>query len=302
MSAAADGPNQPAESAALIATLGTEPQVVTATLDLLLARGYPITTIRVVHTVSSDPQIQAALQDLKDVFERAVYPDRFQVHFDPLIDSNTGKPLPDVESPEAAADAFRLLYRLVLRAKRSGYQVHLSIAGGRKTLAVYGMATAQLLFDEGDRLWHLYSAGDFLASRRLHPEEGDQVHLIQIPVVHWSRISPVMMDLGKTEDPFEALERAENLRLAEKIELARSFVLGSLTPAEARVVLRLARDGLSDRQMAEELSVSPRTVEQHLRSAYRKAAAHWDLADVDRTQLTALLNLYFSTQYRGYPE
>jgi hypothetical protein len=56
-------------------------------------------------------------------------------------------------------------------------QVHLSIAGGRKTMAVFGMTAAQLLFDEHDRLWHLFSGGEFLVSKRLYPQPGDEVRL-----------------------------------------------------------------------------------------------------------------------------
>ena len=43
----------------------------------------------------------------------------------------------------------------------------------------------------------------------------------------------------------------------------------SLTRAEARVA-RLARDGLSNREIGRRLFVTPKTVEFHLSSAYRK--------------------------------
>jgi DNA-binding CsgD family transcriptional regulator len=51
----------------------------------------------------------------------------------------------------------------------------------------------------------------------------------------------------------------------------------------------LVRDGLSQNEIAEHLSLSPRTVEQHLRSAYRKAADHWQLESMNQTQLVRLL-------------
>jgi len=43
----------------------------------------------------------------------------------------------------------RTVYRVVLAEKRVGRIVRLSIAGGRKTMAAYGMIVAQLLFDDG---------------------------------------------------------------------------------------------------------------------------------------------------------
>lgn len=75
---------------------------------------------------------------------------------------------------------------------------------------------------------------------------------------------------------------------------ARSFVLGALTPAEERVVSLLVREGLSDRQLAARLNLSTRTVEQQLRSAYGKAADHWELDSVNRAQLISILNLYYN--------
>jgi CRISPR-associated protein Csx14 len=44
----------------LIATLGSEPQVVTLALDLLQAKGYPIADVIVVHTVGE--AVQTALK------------------------------------------------------------------------------------------------------------------------------------------------------------------------------------------------------------------------------------------------
>jgi DNA-binding CsgD family transcriptional regulator len=53
-----------------------------------------------------------------------------------------------------------------------------------------------------------------------------------------------------------------------RLGLGRSTAL-ALTPTEARVA-RLAGDGLSTREVAEELGISPRTVETHLASIYGK--------------------------------
>jgi CRISPR-associated Csx14 family protein len=281
------------QTAVLIATLGSEPQVVTAAYDLLARQGERVGAIWVVHTspqASSPVGVAlAALQDLADTEFHAIC-------------GAEGGPLADVDSPEAGAAAFRLLYRLVRRAKQAGRRVHLSIAGGRKTMAVYGMATAQLLFDSEDRLWHLFSAGEFLTSRRPHPQPGDQAHLIPVPVILWSQVSPVWSGLGGVEDPFEAARRVQELQVAQKLAAAREFVLGSLSPAELRAVELLVREGLGDQEIGARLSLSARTVEQHLRSAYSKAAAHWEIETVSRAQLVALLNLYFATKLRENPQ
>jgi RNA polymerase sigma factor (sigma-70 family) len=58
--------------------------------------------------------------------------------------------------------------------------------------------------------------------------------------------------------------------------------LTALTPREREVVLRVV-DGLTDREIAERLHLSPHTVSQHVKRAYRKL-------DVDsRVSLTRLL-------------
>lgn len=50
----------------LIATLGSEPQVVTLVLDLLRAKGYPITEVIVVHTAGE--AVRSALASLTQEF------------------------------------------------------------------------------------------------------------------------------------------------------------------------------------------------------------------------------------------
>jgi len=213
----------------------------------------------------------------------------------PICQAN-GKPVPDIESPEDAEVIFREIYRCVWEAKRNGQCVHLSIVGGRKVMAVYGMATAQLLFDEHDALWYVLVGGQFFLTERLHPTPEDDARLISVPILRWSNLSPILTDLSEIDDPFQAIERQSRLRLREQIEMARAFVGGVLSPAERRVVRELVKHGGGDIEIAEQLSLSPRTVERHLGEAYAKAAVHWGLTTVTRAQLVALLNLFFQLQ------
>jgi DNA-binding CsgD family transcriptional regulator len=76
------------------------------------------------------------------------------------------------------------------------------------------------------------------------------------------RAHEIFVDLGATAWAERAM--AERARLG----LTRSSAL-NLTPTEARVA-RLAGDGLSTRDVATELGISPRTVETHLVSVYGK--------------------------------
>lgn len=284
----------------LIATLGTEPQVVTATVDLLIRQGEHITGVEIVHTAGITPGIAEAVDVLRNAFSEPAYAEHYQARFVPLIGGD-GSVLIDVETPDAARSAFITIYALIRSAKLNGKNVHLSISGGRKTMALFGLTAAQLLFDDLDRLWYLFSTGEYLASKRLHPTPEDMVSLVPIPIILWNRFSPLSSDLLEIEDPFEALQRVEGLRLHEKREAARTFILGTLTPAERRVVEILVLEGLSDQEIGERVFLSPRTVEQHLRSAYTKAANHWEVEDINRAQLVGLLQLYYSTQLRENP-
>jgi len=279
--------------ASLIATLGTEPQVVTAALDLLRGHGESITLVIVLHSLAPGTLISEAVEKLREEFNNPSGDELPPLKLVPLADKD-GQTLEDVKTPNETQAAFRVIYNKVRMTKQDGKRVHMCIAGGRKTMALFGMLSAQLLFDEDDRLWHLYSGGEFLESKRMHTQANDDVHLIPIPVVQWSTVSPMFLDLGEIEDPFEALSRQRELRLAERMEEARSFVRGALTPAEERVVALLVQEGLSDSKIAGQLVLSSRTVEEHLRSAYQKAEAHWELENVNRTHLVALLNLYYT--------
>lgn len=284
----------------LIATLGSEPQVITATLDLLISGGASITHVTVLHTASNERKMRSALQCLAQEITSDQYSGLGSCQFQLLVDPG-GRSLNDVDTISGVQDFFRLIYQSVWSAKQAGQQVHLSISGGRKTMAIYGMAAAQMLFDEDDHLWYLLSGGEFLASKRLHPGDGDDAHLISIPVLLWTDVSPAVAALSQINNPFEALDQVRQLRLQEKMETARIFVDIHLSSAERKVVRELVLEGMSDKEIAEMLYLSPRTVEQHLRSAYRKAADYWQMETVTRTQLIALLQLYFSMQNRGNP-
>jgi len=135
--------------AILIATLGSEPQVVTATLELLCRQGEVIQRVEVVHTVAPlELPLANAVETLREAFSESpggVSPSaspEFELH--PIYDEK-GQPVTDVETPASIEAALRVVYRLVHRAKKAAYRVHLSIAGERKTMAVFGMLAGQLL-------------------------------------------------------------------------------------------------------------------------------------------------------------
>lgn len=279
------------KSSKLIATLGSKPQLITLAVDCLIGSGENLDEIVVVHTHRDRTETQLALSQLTDDLSKTN--PRIPLRFLEL--SNNGIAILDVTSPDEVDAAFRALYAEVRTTKMQDQAIHLLIAGGRRTLTVFGMAVAQMLFDDRDHLWHISSHPELESSGRLHAKADEWVKLIPIPVIPWGRLSPAFDILHTVDDPFVAARQLSAFRLREQWDLARIFILTKISPAELLVVELLIREDLSQNEIAEKLSLSPRTIEQHLRSVYRKAADHWDVSNVNQTQLIRLLSLFFST-------
>jgi CRISPR-associated protein Csx14 len=276
----------------LVATLGSEPQVVTLALDLLLAKGYTIDEVIVVHTVGE--AVQPALEQLAREFAvpgacgyRAV-----------MVSGDAG-PVADIVTEADIAALLRTLYRVVLGEKRAGRLVHLSIAGGRKPMAVYGMVVAQLLFDEDDRVWHLLSEGWKPGDKRvMHVRPGDRVWLVPVPVLWWGSVSPVLTELALREDPWEAIQAQRAIRREEERRRKREFVEHWLTSAE-REVVQLACQGLDNAAIARRLGKAEKTVANQLTSIYAKLH-EWrgfrEDVPVSRAVLVAEFATYFALE------
>lgn len=270
----------------LIATLGSEAQVVTLALDLLAARGRPIQTVVVLHTSTETPVIGQALARLTDAL-RAYRGLRVRAT---LLRDADGAPLVDVDTKAGAAAVFSAFHHVVRQAKAKGERVDICLAGGRKTMSVYAMVTAQLLFDEDDRLWHLVSAGLLLAEKRMRLQPGDDVALIELPVIRLRDVAPAAaIEMANADDPFAAVERIESRLRELKVHRALEFVQRGLTPAEQAVSRLALREGLSDKQIAVRQKLSTRTVNGHLTSIYRKAEEAFGLPQVSARTLASLL-------------
>lgn len=279
---------------ALIATLGTEPQVVTLALDLLRAKGYPITEVVVVHTAGQ--VIEPALRRLQAEFAREL-----EVHFRTVGVEDERGSVEDVGNEADATAVLRTIYRTVLEEKRAGRLVHLSIAGGRKPMAVYGMVAAQLLFNDDDRAWHLLSEGWQPGEEQvMHPRPEDRVWLVPVPVLRWGVVSPMLTELARRDDPWDAIRAQRELRRRDEMRAKREFVEHHLTKAE-REVMQLACRGWDNAAIARRLGKAEKTVANQLTSIYAKLHEWRGFREdipVSRAVLVAEFAGYFSTERR----
>lgn len=248
----------------LLATLGSEPQVVTLVYDLLRRQGFHPAEVVVFHTDPAREPARSAVLRLQEELAAMQVPHTFH----PV--AVDGRPVPDLVRQRDIEAFFRLLYREVLQLKQAGRRLHLSIAGGRKPMAIFGMVVAQLLFDEEDRLWHLLSEGRLLAEKLMHPTPDEEAVLIPVPVMRWSAISPVFTELARRSDPWEAVSDQRAIKAWEEVSRRREFLECRLTPAEREVVLLLVKEGLDNEEIARRLGKSAKTVANQLTTAYEK--------------------------------
>lgn len=244
----------------LIATLGTEAQVVTLSLLELERLGYSVQEVVVLHTASQDPKIIESLTRLRAAFESDEMLQRYRYRFEEL--QGRRGPIEDVTTAEESEDTFEDIFRLVRRYKLDGCRVHLNIAGGRKPMSIYGMVTAQMLFDEDDKLWHLVSNPQLVQSRRLFPQAGDEYQLVPVPVIRASDRPDLLRQFQNAQ---EAVREQEALRRDMEIEL----FLAKLTKTQ-REVARLLAQGLPNEAIAAELTNAPSTISTHLTNIYGK--------------------------------
>jgi len=265
--------NTPLHRQVLVATLGTQPQVVTLAVDLLAKdEGIVVGEVYVIHT-AAEGLVGDALERLRAEFHGNRYRGR-RCSFNPVpIVTPEGRPVRDVRTEEDANSAFQTIYRVVLEQRQTRKRVHLSIAGGRNSMVVYGAATAQILFDADDRLWHVLSSVEFEHTGMMHRRSHSDAALAPIPVLRWGTISPALTALVREQDPFRAIAAQEQLVERQADRQREEFLTQVLTPAEWRVVGDYVTHGGTDRDIARRLNVSFRTVSTHLGRVYDKLRA-----------------------------
>lgn len=260
----------------LIATIGSETQVVTLSL-LQLA---DVNEVVILHTDSQDPRLQESLTRLKTAFVEDGRLQRYRYRFELLYGQHG--PIPDVTTEVEAEMTFEEIFRVVRNYKLDGYRVHLNIAGGRKPMSIYGMVVAQMLFDEHDKLWHLFSNKQLVQSRRLFPIEGDAFQLVPIPVIRATDRPDLMRRIESAQQAVAAVAQEQQIQQQAKY---KSF-WDDLTPSEQQVAVLMVSEQ-SNETIAQTLHNAENTISKHLSAIYRKWRAVW--GNVPRKEIRACI-------------
>ncbi len=251
-----------------IATLGFAPQVVTLGLYGVKHRMPDENIERVIVVHTSTPEIHEHLERLREAFQSNEFLSDFRFETQEIL--MDGKPVKDILTVKELEAAFKTIFGLIRAVKSEGYRVHFNIAGSRKTLSVVAAVAAQMLFDDRDHAWYLISDEELMNAKSFLPDSPEQIELVEIPIIPWSDVDPLLTVLVNSENPLEDRELYKELYRRRKKRTIESFFKNELTRGEREVLREVVLRGGSNREIAGRLKKSPRTVEHQLQAIYRK--------------------------------
>ncbi len=281
---------QKRQTEVLLATLGTEPQVVTITLDELAKRGYSVNKVVLVFTKS--PATIEAVEMLKEEFSKQ----QSQIEVVECPVESNGKAVEDFLTQETLKALMVTLYSQIRELREKNFIIHLLISGGRKIMGIMAMLIAQLLFGEEDHIWYLitegWKPGD---NRKLHLSEQERAWVVEIPVIHWSEASTLIRTVAQISTPEDVAMWYRKLNKNAQLRRKKEFVERWLTPAEKELV-KVVCQGYDNEHISKILCKREQTIANQLQNIYEKLRQWMDYPDrrVDRNLLIAEFAPYFS--------
>jgi CRISPR-associated protein Csx14 len=281
----------------LVATLGGQPQVVTFTLDLLLARGYPISEVIVLHPkAAAQSRLQQSLLRLHAEFAGSAYrTTQPAIHFHSHVLELDGEPIDDIVDDEHADGTLDTIHRLIGDLKRQGYRIHLSVSGGRRLMSLLAISVAALNFDRHDHIWHIHTPDPF----REQADEGAIMHAA--PDAGVKLIQGQFIALGayifNANQSFRATQEEQRTQMDAQERACCTEVVSQTTPAQLKVLQAFAR-GLRPQQVASELCIAPVTVNTHKTVVLNLCHNAWNIPPTERLDyhfLRAKFAAYFQS-------
>jgi len=256
----------------LICTLGGKPQVVTMTLDLLLAQGEEVDEVRVLY-LESNPRYAQAYQRLSGEFAGDRYGGR-ACRLRPIpIRLGGTHPLEDVRSQQEVDAVLKAAKAALAEVKASNRLVHLSLSAGRRMLALAAVSAAVLHFTPSDQAWHLYTpskvAEEMEAKGLLHAPPGAKVRLLRLPLTPWASYFPgtrALLD-GSPQEAQRRLDEENRARCGQ--------VWQALSPAQRKALSALCQTP-SRADASKLLGVEVSTLDDHKTEIFRACRLAWE--------------------------
>jgi CRISPR-associated protein Csx14 len=261
----------------LLATLGGQPQIVTFTLDLLFAKGFPISDVIVMHPHASHERLQRSLAHLRDEFAgdyytaagRNIHFRSHQLHFD-------GTPIDDIRDDVHADATLDTIHHLIGELKRQGHRIHLSVTGGRRLMALLSIPVAALNFDRHDHIWHLYTP-------QAVKDQADEGKIMHVPIDSGVQlIRGQFLALGAyiyhPSSSFHMAQAQQRSQIDAQERARCTEVISTASPAQVKVLQTFSR-GYDAQQVATLLNIKPATVHTHKTVLLTLCRNAWGLED-----------------------
>lgn len=262
-----------------LATLGGQPQVVSFVLDALLEQGVRLNRIMLIHLGMNTTRLQTAVRKLITTLTQPRY-QGVHIEFFPI--ATTVSPLADIRDEADAHATWEAISHLLIDLKNKHHVLHVCISGGRQMLGFMTMSAAMLHFGHEDRLWHCYTPDEWLPRTR----DGEMMHLpsdagfqlIEVPMMPWGSYFPALRQLTRPVTA-EIDVLAGPRRLMDDLEeIKRTAVLQQLTPRQMDVLKAFAA-GLSPQEVADALSITPKTVNSHKTVILAECRISWAMPE-----------------------
>jgi CRISPR-associated protein Csx14 len=265
----------------LIAALGGQPQIVTFTLDLLLRRGESIEGVYTVFPGGNGRYI-AAHRKLEAEFAKEPYRHRGIRYHAHSLTALQGRPLLDIRDEATLDRVWKEISMLIGEMRQRGHQLHISLTGGRRAIALMLFSAAMLYCTTNDRIWHIYTQPQVLAKvkngARMHvaPEEG--VRLLSVPFAPWGAYFPgIKAILGLGPQQILALQS----QWADEATYRRCHQVWERLSAKQKEVLKALVTHPTRRAAAEALNLALSTVDTHREAIIATCREVWPEEKVD---------------------
>ncbi len=253
--------------------MGGQAQVVTLTLDALLALREAFDTVLILHLAPEEARVERALAQLRAEFAAFAY-QGYPVRLETRVLQAQQVPLAAIRDGREAEAVWVQARDLLSELKRAGQRLHLCIAGGPRLLALTLASAAMLHCDHHDRLWHLYTPPEFLETARdgalLHAPPEVEVHLVPVPLAPWGAYFPALRELAQATLPATPPPHSDTARC--------TAVWARLTERERAALTALAQGALPQ-EAAEALGITLKTLDTYKTKILAECRIAWELEE-----------------------